>query len=96
MLQPWEVVGAGDLKGPETLAYNLRSRLIYTGCEDGWIKRVTVNESAEDSVVRNWVNTGGRPLGIAFGHHNEVIVADPEKVSFIRNSMHCFISIQMI
>ena len=96
MLQPWEVVGAGDLKGPETLAYNLRSRLIYTGCEDGWIKRVTVNESAEDSVVRNWVNTGGRPLGIGFGHHNEVIVADPEKVSFIRNSMHCFISIQMI
>ncbi|PON49997.1 Strictosidine synthase [Parasponia andersonii] len=79
LLQPWEMVGVGALEGPEDLAYDSRSRLIHTGCADGWIKRVTVNKSAADSVIKNWVNTGGRPLGIAFGLHNEVLVADTEK-----------------
>lgn len=79
---PWELVGLALLEGPEDLAYHSKSRLIYTGCADGWIKRVTVNESGVDTVVKKWVDTGGRPLGIAFGRHNEIIVTDPKKVFF--------------
>ncbi|KAL4645679.1 hypothetical protein ACB092_02G252000 [Castanea dentata] len=79
MLRVSEFVGLGNLIGPEDMAYDAKSGVIYTGCHDGWISRVTVNDSAADSVVEKWVNTGGRPLGIAFGHNNELIVADPEK-----------------
>uniref|UniRef100_A0A5B7B878 Strictosidine synthase conserved region domain-containing protein n=1 Tax=Davidia involucrata TaxID=16924 RepID=A0A5B7B878_DAVIN len=79
-LQGLELVGFGQLLAPEDLAYDPKSKLIYTGCADGWIKRVTVNESAADSVVENWINTGGRPLGLALGRNNhEVIVADADK-----------------
>ncbi|KAE8010719.1 hypothetical protein FH972_007062 [Carpinus fangiana] len=79
MLKGLELVGVGDLKGPEDVAYEPKSGVIYTGCADGWIKRVTVNDSVSHSVVEKWVNTGGRPLGIAFGRNNEVIVADGVK-----------------
>ncbi|XP_050241593.1 protein STRICTOSIDINE SYNTHASE-LIKE 5-like isoform X6 [Quercus robur] len=79
MLRLSEFVGVGNLKAPEDVAYDAKSGVIYTGCADGWISRVTLNDSAADSVVEKWVNTGGRPLGIAFGHNNELIVADPEK-----------------
>ncbi|KAK2355444.1 Calcium-dependent phosphotriesterase superfamily protein [Trifolium repens] len=71
-----EVVAEGKVHGPEDLAYDKRRRFIYTGCEDGWIKRVTVNESAADSEVETWVNTGGRPLGLALEKSGELIVAD--------------------
>ena len=73
-------MGMGKLTGPEDLAYDEKEGVIYTGCDDGWIKRVTVSESAADSVVENWVNTGGRPLGLAFGNNGEFIVADGNKV----------------
>ncbi|GAV78565.1 Str_synth domain-containing protein [Cephalotus follicularis] len=79
MLQGAEYVGVGNLQGPEDLAYDSKLGVIYTGCEDGWIKRVKVSDSLNDSVVENWINTGGRPLGLALGHHNEVIVADAVK-----------------
>ena len=81
MLRESEFVGVGNLKAPEDVAYDAKSGVIYTGCADGWISRVNVNDSAADSVVEKWVNTGGRPLGIAFGQNNELIVADPQKVS---------------
>ena len=81
MLRVSEFVGVGNLIAPEDVAYDAKSGIIYTGCADGWISRVTVNDSAADSVVEKWINTGGRPLGITFGHNNELIVADPEKVS---------------
>lgn len=68
--------------GPEDLVYDAASGVIYTGCEDGWIKRVTLNESVADSVIENWVNTGGRPLGLAFDRNTELIVADADKVTF--------------
>ncbi|KAH0970995.1 hypothetical protein GBA52_023151 [Prunus armeniaca] len=83
MLKGSEFVGAGALAAPEDVAYDSKSGLIYTGCADGWVKRVTLNESAADSVVENWVFTGGRPLGLAHGHENEVFVADAEKVLVI-------------
>ncbi|KAM0975164.1 hypothetical protein ACFX13_018518 [Malus domestica] len=79
MLKGSEFVGAGDLVAPEDVAHDPKSGLIYTGCADGWVKRVTVKESAADSVVENWVFTGGRPLGLAHGADNEVYVADTEK-----------------
>ncbi|KAK7263021.1 hypothetical protein RJT34_30605 [Clitoria ternatea] len=70
-----EVVGEGQLAGPEDLVYDAAARVIYTGCEDGWIKRITVN----DSVVEDWVNTGGRPLGLVLCQNGDLIVADADK-----------------
>lgn len=80
-----EFIGVGLLDKPEDIIYHRDSGLIYTGCVDGWVKRVSLFESANDSVVEDWVNTGGRPLGIAFGLHGEVIVADADKVWFLRD-----------
>ena len=80
MLRGSEFVGAGALLSPEDIAFDFKTGVIYTGCADGWVKRVYLNESAADSVVENWVNTGGRPLGIAIGLNNQVLVADTEKV----------------
>ncbi|KAI3722894.1 hypothetical protein L2E82_34073 [Cichorium intybus] len=74
-----EKIGEGQLLAPEDILYDPKLGVIYTGCVDGWIKRVTVNES----VVEDWVNTGGRPLGLALGNSGEVYVADGFKISFI-------------
>ncbi|KAJ6774787.1 PROTEIN STRICTOSIDINE SYNTHASE-LIKE 5-LIKE [Salix purpurea] len=79
MLQGSELVGFKQLIGPEDIAYDSNSGVIYTSCADGWVKRVTINDSVSDTIVENWVNTGGRPLGLALGHDNEVIVADAYK-----------------
>ncbi|XP_057418259.1 protein STRICTOSIDINE SYNTHASE-LIKE 4-like [Lotus japonicus] len=78
MMEGSELVARGEVTGPEDLAYDKKRRVIYTGCGDGWIKRVTVNESVDDSVVENWVNTGGRPLGLALERNGELIVADAD------------------
>ncbi|TXG59893.1 hypothetical protein EZV62_014466 [Acer yangbiense] len=78
MLRGLEMVGSGLLKAPEDVVYDSELGVVYTGCEDGWVMRVTVNESAADSVVEDLVNTGGRPLGLAIGK-NEIIVADAYK-----------------
>ncbi|KAK4764014.1 hypothetical protein SAY87_013452 [Trapa incisa] len=75
MLDGSERVGNGKLPGPEDLAYDAESEVIYTGCNDGWVKKVKINEST----VEEWVNTGGRPLGVVLGRHGELIVADSEK-----------------
>ncbi|XP_021645048.2 protein STRICTOSIDINE SYNTHASE-LIKE 5 isoform X2 [Hevea brasiliensis] len=80
LLQGAEFLGFGELPGAEDIAYDSKSGVIYTTCEDGWIKRVTVNDSSvSDTVVENWVNTGGRPLGLVLGRDNDVIVADAYK-----------------
>ncbi|MED6122728.1 yls2-like, partial [Stylosanthes scabra] len=79
MLRGSEVVGKGHVAGPEDLVYDEAARVVYTGCEDGWIKRVRLsNDSVSDS-VEDWVNTGGRPLGLAFDHHGSLIVGDANK-----------------
>ncbi|KAH1113278.1 hypothetical protein J1N35_006656 [Gossypium stocksii] len=75
MLQGAELLGAGELQGPEDIAYDSTANVVYTGCHDGWIKRVRLS----DSVVENFVNTHGRPLGLALGHNKEIIVADADK-----------------
>ncbi|CAL5197420.1 unnamed protein product [Lathyrus oleraceus] len=69
----------GQVVGPEDLVYDTAMGLVYTGCADGWVKRITVNESVVDSVVENWINTGGRPLGLALEKTGELIVADADK-----------------
>jgi sugar lactone lactonase YvrE len=71
-------VGVGELQGPEDIAYDKKSGIIYTGCEDGFIKKIYIGKSNTNN-VESWVNTGGRPLGVALGCHNELIVADVNK-----------------
>ncbi|XP_076902916.1 protein STRICTOSIDINE SYNTHASE-LIKE 5-like [Bidens hawaiensis] len=70
-----ENIGEGKLLGPEDIVFDPKLGVIYTSCVDGWIKRVSLN----DSVVEDWVNTGGRPLGLALGYSGEVYVADAFK-----------------
>ncbi|GAB2282478.1 hypothetical protein Dimus_017021 [Dionaea muscipula] len=70
-----DLVASGKVVGPEDLAFDPEAQVMYTGCADGWIKRVTVT----DSVVENWVHTGGRPLGLVIGLNREVIVADADQ-----------------
>ncbi|KAI9077349.1 hypothetical protein K1719_040662 [Acacia pycnantha] len=78
--RPWEVMGMGQVMGPEDLLYDTSGGgVIYTGSSDGWIKRVTVNDSVADTVVRNWANTGGRPLGLALGSNSDILVGDSDK-----------------
>ena len=80
LLHESEMIGLGKLLGPEDIAYDTNSHLIYTGCADGWIKKVTLNDSAVNSVVHDWAFTGGRPLGVVLGRAGEVLVADADKV----------------
>ncbi|CAA0823281.1 Protein STRICTOSIDINE SYNTHASE-LIKE 5 [Striga hermonthica] len=75
MLRGAEKIGYGQLTAPEDIAFDPKTGLIYTGCQDGWLSRV----SPDGSAVDKWVNTGGRPLGIVHGLHGEVIVADADK-----------------
>ncbi|PIA56804.1 hypothetical protein AQUCO_00700867v1 [Aquilegia coerulea] len=79
VLDVTERIGDGLLPGPEDLLYDSESKVIYTGCEDGWIKRVTVTESVSEASVENWVHVGGRPLGLAFGPDKELIIAESYK-----------------
>ncbi|CAI9299047.1 unnamed protein product [Lactuca saligna] len=74
-----EKVGSGLLIGPEDIVYEPKSGVIYTGCHDGWIKRVTLSVSVADLVVENWVHTGGQPLGLAIDESGDVFVADAYK-----------------
>ncbi|CAN1226096.1 Protein STRICTOSIDINE SYNTHASE-LIKE 6 [Linum perenne] len=85
ILKSSELVGQGQLNGPEDIVYDAQSGVLYAGCADGWIKRVTVNESVRDMEVSSWVNTGGRPLGLALDRvNNDLIVADAYKVGLLR------------
>ncbi|KAD2392750.1 hypothetical protein E3N88_39727 [Mikania micrantha] len=71
-----EKIGLGELIGPEDIAYDPKTGVVYTGCGGGWIKRVTLNDSVGDTVIENWANTGGRPLGVSLAESGDVIVAD--------------------
>ncbi|KAI7731067.1 hypothetical protein M8C21_027053 [Ambrosia artemisiifolia] len=75
-----EKIGEGQLLGPEDIVHDPKLGVVYTSCVDGWVKRVRVN----DSVVEDWVNTGGRPLGLALGYFGEVYVADAYKRYYIQ------------
>ena len=66
-----EVFPIGDNKGPEDIALDSEGR-IYAATHDGWIVRL----QPDGSNPENWVQTGGRPLGIDFDNSGNLIVAD--------------------
>jgi sugar lactone lactonase YvrE len=66
------VPGAG--KGPEAISVDAIGRL-YTGYADGRVVVVSPDRSAYTEVI----NTGGRPLGIAFGPLGGLVIADARK-----------------
>ncbi|CAN6294427.1 unnamed protein product [Urochloa humidicola] len=67
-------VGEGRLPGPEDLAYDAAGGWLYTGCADGWVRRVSV----PDGDVEDWARTGGRPLGLVLAVDGGLIVADAD------------------
>lgn len=89
-----ELIDKGGCSGPEDLAYDGEEKVIYTGCGDGWIRKIKVDDSVGNMVVEKWVNTGGRPLGLAFGRSGEVIVADTELVGIFSRIALCFMLIK--
>lgn len=66
-----EVLAIGDNHGPEDIALDARGR-IYGATGEGRIVRL----DADGSNPINWVETGGRPLGIEFDQQGNLIVAD--------------------
>ncbi|XKH02512.1 SMP-30/gluconolactonase/LRE family protein [Marinobacter nauticus] len=68
-----DLVARGQLTGPEDIAVSPRGD-IYTGMADGRIVRVS-----QDGRARTWVETGGRPLGLAFDRQGNLIVADADR-----------------
>ncbi|TKV95156.1 hypothetical protein SEVIR_9G342900v4 [Setaria viridis] len=73
-LEQSERVGEGRLPGPEDLAYDAAGGWLYTGCADGWVRRVSV----PGGDVEDWVRTGGRPLGVVLAADGGLIVADAD------------------
>ncbi len=61
--------GIGE--GPEDITSG-PSGLLYTGLQDGRIVRFL----ADGTVIDDWVNTGGRPLGLQFNDEYQLVVAD--------------------
>ncbi len=57
--------------GPEDIALDARGR-IYAATHEGNIVRL----DPDGSNPENWVNTGGRPLGVDFDRQGNLIVAD--------------------
>ena len=70
---------AGGLNGPDSLVLDAEGRVL-TGLADGRVARM----SADGKTVETLVNTGGRPLGLAFAPDGKLVVADGLKglVSF--------------
>ncbi len=66
-------IGTGKIKGPEDLAIDSLGN-IYCGTEDGLIMKIL-----SDGSVQTFTNTEGRPLGMAFDHVGNLIVADAWK-----------------
>lgn len=73
-LEHSERVGEGRLPGPEDMAYDGAGGWLYTGCDDGWVRRVSV----PGGDVEDWVRTGGRPLGVVLAADGGLIVADAD------------------
>ena len=66
-----EVFPIAGNHGPEDIALDAQGR-IYTGTHEGRIVRL----KPDGSNPENWVDTGGRPLGIDFDAKGNLIVAD--------------------
>jgi sugar lactone lactonase YvrE len=72
-LQAAELIGTGQLSGPEDTAIDSQGRL-YAGLHDGRIVRL--NGAGE---VEEFCNTQGRPLGMDFDAQDHLLVADAHK-----------------
>lgn len=66
-----EALPVGDNRGPEAVAVDAEGR-IYASTHEGRIVRL----KADGTGPENWVETGGRPLGIRFDAAGHLIVAD--------------------
>ena len=66
-----ETFPLGDNIGPESVALDARGR-IYAATHQGRIVRL----EPDGSRPQNWVETGGRPLGIVFDNKGNLVVAD--------------------
>ncbi len=66
-------IAKGQIHGPEDIAID-SSHAIYTGTSEGRIVRIDPEQNVETIAV-----TGGRPLGLQFDHHGNLIVADAVK-----------------
>jgi sugar lactone lactonase YvrE len=73
LLKKSQLLALGDIYGPEDIAIDAEGR-VYGGTQDGLIKRIDL-----DGSVKTWVNTGGRPLGLHFDEHQNLIVCDAFK-----------------
>lgn len=70
LLQQADLLALGEVYGPEDTTVSADG-ILYTGTQDGYIVRVH-----PDGRVENWIDTGGRPLGMVFDQHGNLIVAD--------------------
>ena len=70
ILQKIEIIEMKGTHGPEDLA--LLNGEIYASTREGWI----VRHNPINGEIKNWVHTGGSPLGLAFDHSNNLLVAD--------------------
>ncbi|WP_336367414.1 SMP-30/gluconolactonase/LRE family protein [Marinobacter sp. C2H3] len=72
-LQDADLLARGQVNGPEDVAIGADG-LLYTGTADGRIVRIY-----PDGHTDTWLNTGGRPLGMAFDRRGRLIVADADE-----------------
>lgn len=70
-LKNLETLSIGNNHGPEAFARDAKGRL-YTTTHEGRIVRLQPDGSSPE----DWVETGGRPLGLAFDRSDNLIVAD--------------------
>jgi sugar lactone lactonase YvrE len=70
-LKGLELISIGNHKGPEATAVDSQGR-IYASSHDGSIVRLQPDGTKPEA----WVNTKGRPLGIAFDPKGNLIVVD--------------------
>ena len=73
-LSALELISIGECVGPECLTRD-GAGAIYAAARDGWIVRL----NPDGSNPEKWVNTGGRPLGMAFDSKGFLIIADAYK-----------------
>jgi len=60
--------------GPEDVVFDKKG-LMYSGLASGQV----IRHSPLSGLTEEWVNTGGRPLGLAFDHQGNLVVADAKK-----------------
>lgn len=73
LLRLSDLLARGQVYGPEDTTVDANG-VLYTGTQDGKIVRVW-----PDGRVEEWLETGGRPLGLVFDDNGNLIVADAWK-----------------